>query len=543
MTTSFVRALGNEAGVQLNPLVDNSEMPASGNADQSFGIAMRATRGRIDKAFTVTPDNFYARLGRGETLRASALNEAWIHVFEALNNGAYTAVVARLVGEDAKNKWMTVKLDGEKGTTFAVAEGEPADYDIAIKHHECFNDGIKIHLHADEKREGGKNVDNDMVTLAVTDSKDVKLYEFTGSLTAGSRDDYGKSNFLSDVVESLTEHLEVMVKSGVKIKPSSNAYGFNENGELKWTTSKVLNYFDEGVVGNFTTETYVKAREMLQKTQAGYSYIASGGTQAIGLLSQLMTLSFNTNRQFRFDVPGHLTPEQAIAFIESLNPYGSKTAQLIHAYWTPLKTNDPTGVNGKSYIGTSGLNIGLACGRNAAKNQKGFAPKNYPIAGKLFPITRNGIVQTYTPQGPELSQLAAAKINPVVYEAYETGGLYVFLDSLTCAPVTNSLRKLISVAEMSSSVDDAVTGAAKMFLQMPMKTAVNRMKDWMQTYFEDAQTAEWIIPSEDAAMTGGAFKFEVKPNAMSPFDKMDVNYWVHYDGTDRQIFATQTLSK
>lgn len=548
MTTAFVRALGNESGVQLNPLVDNSEMPATGNADQSFAIIMRATRGRIDKPFAVDPSNFYKRLGYGETLRASALNEAWIHVFEALNNGAYTAVVARLVGPDAKNKWMTVKFGevGELGSeevVYEVPQSDPEDYSIAVKHLECFNDGVSISVHADEKRENGALVANDMVTLVLSDSKGTKLYEFTGSLTLGSKDDYGVSNYLPDVVESMTDNVQVEVAQGSNVSPESPAYGFNDSGESSWATSEVLEYFNEGTVGDYTTETYVKAREGLEKTQLEYRYIASGGTQAPGLLSQLITLSFNTNRQMRFDVPGNLLPEQAIAFIESVNPYGSKAAHLIHAYWTPLKTNDPSGVNGKSYIGTSGLNIGLACGRNAAKNAKGFAPKNYPIAGRMFPITRSGVVQTYTPSNPEFSQLAAAKINPVVYESYETGGLYVFKDSLTCAPVTNSLRKLIAVAEMSTSVDDAVTGTAKMFLQLPMKTAVKRMSDWLKQYMEDAQAAEWLVNSNDPAMGGAAFKIEVAPNAARPYDQMDVRYWVRYDGTARQIFVTQTLTK
>lgn len=559
MTTSFVRALGQESGVQLNPLVDNSELPATGNADQSFAIAMRATRGRIDKAFAVNPSNFYQRLGRGETLRANALNEAWIHVFEALNNGAYTAVVSRLVGEDAHNGWMlatfydngddtvntfsTRMVDEVDDIVFAVEELHPEFSGIAVKHHECFNDGITISIHADEKREFGALTANDVVTMVLSDAKGVRLYEFTGSLTEGSTDDYGNSNYLPDVVEALTNNVEVIVTGNLKVNPTSTAYGFNKSGETSWVTSEVLYYFNEGPIGDYTTETYVKAREQLEKTQFEYRYIASGGTQAIGLISQLITLSYNTNRQFRFDIPGDLTPEQAIAFIESINPYGAKTSHLLHAFWTPLKTNDPSGVNGKSYIGTSALNIGFACGRNAAKNSKGFAPKNYPIAGRMFPVSRSGIVQTYTPSNPELSQLAAAKINAVIYESYETGGLYVFRDSLTCAPVTNSLRKLIAVADMSTSVDDAVTGTAKMFLQLPMSQAVKRMTDWIKKYLEDAQTAGWLVNSEDAAMSGGAFKYEIKPNEARPYDQMDVKYWVHYDGTARQIFATQTLTK
>lgn len=545
MTTSFVRALGEQSGVQLNPLGDNSEMPTTGTADQNLAIAMRATRGRIDKAFSVDGSNFYKRLGYGETLRANALNEAWIHVQEALTNGTAQAVVTRMVGKDAQNKWMTISIDKATGAiSFAVSAAQsPESYDIAVKHLECFNDGIQLSIHADENRVGGQLAANDYVTLMLSDSKGVKLYEFSGSLTEGSQDDYGKSDYLPDVIEALTDNVEVMVSVGVSIAPESQAYGFDENGETSWANSALLSYFSEGVVGDYTTETYVQARENLEKTQLQYRYIASGGTQAPGLLSQLMTLAFNTNRQLRFDIDGTLTPEQAIAFIESINPYGAKASHLIHAYWTPLKTNDPSGVNGKSYIGTSGLNIGLACGRNAAKNAKGFAPKNYPVAGRMFPVNRSGIVQTYTPSNPELNQLAAAKINPVVYESYETGGLYVFRDSLTCAPVKNSLRKLIAVAEMSTSVDDAVTGTAKMYLQLPMATAVKRMNDWLKGYLEGAEAAEWITPSNDPTMGGASFRYEVKPNAANPYDQMDVNYWVHYDGTARQIFATQTLSK
>jgi hypothetical protein len=48
MSTAFVRQLGSESGVQLNPLRDNSEIPTTDNSDQVFGIMMRATRGRID---------------------------------------------------------------------------------------------------------------------------------------------------------------------------------------------------------------------------------------------------------------------------------------------------------------------------------------------------------------------------------------------------------------------------------------------------------------------------------------------------------------
>mgnify|MGYP007135826407 FL=1 len=96
MTVSFVRQLGAESGVQLNPLRDNSEIPAGDNSDQVFAIAMRATRGRIDKAFKVNRSNVQKRLGKGESLRVSELNEAYVHVREALDNGAYAVSYTHL---------------------------------------------------------------------------------------------------------------------------------------------------------------------------------------------------------------------------------------------------------------------------------------------------------------------------------------------------------------------------------------------------------------------------------------------------------------
>lgn len=544
MNTSFSRSLGHESGVQLNRLIDGSEIPSTGNADQSFAIAMRATRGRIDKAFAVNAATFYTRLGYGESMRSSSLNEAWIQTFEALNNGANQAVVARLVGTDAKLSWVTATLDETTGAfTFGVESGAtPLNYTIAVKHLECYNDGIYLKIHADELREGGANVANNIVTLSIFDAKDTKLYEFKGSLDPAAKDDYGNSNYLPDIVESQTSNLEVLAEN-VAVPIVSTAYGFDENGNPKSAKSEILSYFTEGTVGNYATSVYVAARERLERTQLEYEYIASGGSQAAGLLTQLATLADNTNKQFRFDISGALTPEAVIAFMESLNISGSKSSHLIHAYWAPLKTNDPSGINGKGYYGTSALNIAYACSRNAVKDAKGFAPKNYPIAGKNYPVNRSGVVQTYTPNPSELSKLAAAKVNPVVYEKYSGGGLYVFLDSLTCAPVTNSLRKLIAVAEMSTTIDAAVTAAAKDYLQLPMAESVKKMNDWIKPYFEGAQTAGWIVPSNDPQMGGASFKYAIAPNAANPYDKMDVQYWLHYDGTNRQTFVTQTITR
>lgn len=552
MSTAFVRQLGAESGVQLNPLRDASEIPAGDNSDQVFGIMMRATRGRIDKPFAVDRGNVFKKLGSGEQIRLNALNEAWVHVVEALNKGAYQAVIQRLVTDSAVIKWAVVKPELDDTTTptgafeFTVSDDEPVgSYLFAVKHLGCFNDGIVLEFRAEEVEEGGLPADNDKLTLRLRDKEGNMLYEFYGSLKSDAKDDYGNSAYLPDVVLSQTDEVEILVGSigdDAVIANGSDAYGYNSNGQQKWAKSDALVCFSEGGTA-YTTQNYMAAREKLQYTQLDYAYVSSGGTQAPALLAQLAQLAFDTNRQLRFGVPGNLSPEAAVAFVNQLNMGASPTAHLMHAFWSPLKTDDPTGVNPHGFIGTETLNIAYACGRNAVKNAKGFAPKNYPIAGREWPVQRTRIVQVYSPTNQELNLLARAKINPVIYETYTGGGRYVFRDSLTCALVESSLKKLIAVADMSTHIDDAVTRAAKDYLQLPMETSVKRMRDYLTFLFEGAEASKWLVPSADPMMNGKAWAYQVQPNELRPYDSMDVSYWLRYAGTNRQTFVTQTLTR
>ncbi|MCF7995408.1 MAG: hypothetical protein K9L88_11270, partial [Chromatiaceae bacterium] len=109
--------------------------------------------------------------------------------------------------------------------------------------------------------------------------------------------------------------------------------------------------------------------------------------------------------------------------------------------------------------------------------------------------------------------------------------------------VDNSLKKLIAVAEMSTSIDHFVTRYGKDMLQLPMEIAIKRMRDALTALFEAAQASGWLVPSNDPEMDGAAWRFEVQANAQRPYDLMDVRYWLRYDGTTRQIHVTQTLSK
>jgi hypothetical protein len=107
MPVAFYRPgqMNGQSGVQLNRLVDQSGMPDAGYASQSAATAVRATRGRIDRANAVTSASVFRRLGRPQPIRQSQLNEGLEQVMEAVSNGAYQVVTARLHSAAAKIKW------------------------------------------------------------------------------------------------------------------------------------------------------------------------------------------------------------------------------------------------------------------------------------------------------------------------------------------------------------------------------------------------------------------------------------------------------
>lgn len=553
MASYFTRSIGAEPGVQLNPLVDSSALPSASDSDQRFGIVMRATRGRIDRPFLVTASDVYDKLGAGEQIRVNALNTAWVHVVEALNNGAQAAVVQRITTDSAKVKYLvitkqTASEEGETATgfDFAVAEELPSDYFVAVKHLECFNDGIIVSIHADELTEGGVNVANSALQIRLADPDGNVLYSYEGSLVAGTVDDYGNSYYLPDVVAKNTDALEVYVGAtgdDAQIETTSDAYGYSDSGTAQWVDSGVQVCFEEGGT-DYTTAQYQAAAKSLVSSESAFTYVSSGGSESVALLSALMDVCEEENLILKFDIPGSLTPDEAITFLNStgLTSRG-EYAHLAQAFWSPIKSDDPTGKNGYGIYGVATLNIAMSCARNASKDANGFAQKRQPIAGKNYPIARTNMRLAYTTKKPEPSRLAKACINPCGYEVYSSGGQFVFVDSLTCAATTNSLRKLAAVADMSVAVDEAVCRYGHDVLQTPMVDAIDAMEKYLEKYFENATTAKWLVTSEDDQMNGEAWRFTVSKSAEKPYDKLIVKYWLHYDGTARQIEVTQTITK
>lgn len=534
------RQLGAQAGIQLNPLRDNTDGIGPDGSDQVAAIFGRFKRGRIDAPFKVNRGNLRSKLGASESIRISALNEAYVHAYEMVNSGTYELVVNRLAPAAAINKW-AVFNNAANVSAFTVSADEPsADYIFAVKHLECFNDGIKIEVNAERvQNASGVAVPSKIITLRLREPNGNLLFEFKGSLDPQATDEFGQDAFIGSKIAAQTDLVAIKVAADVEIPVSADCYGRAASGAEKLATTgdAPLVLFVENGSG-YTNEDYDRIIAQLENSTMDFGYIAGGGSQSVALLSKLAALSVRANRQFAFDVPGELDPVAAATFINQL----SLDSHYHQAYWTPLETDDPLN-GGKAVIGTSGFNIGRRCARNAQTNSYGLAPKNFPIAGKEWPLVRTGIKQLYTPSEYELNDLALAKINPVVYERYNGGGRYVFLDSLTTAKTMVSYRKLISVAEMSSSIDDMVAKYGKEILQLPMDIAIKRMTDYLEFLFNAARASGWLVASQEEALGDKGWAFTIERNKVRPADRMDVGYSLHYDGVVRAIFITQTLSR
>lgn len=511
--------------------------------------------------------------GAGETLNND--NNINLDIASTSNVGAKASAYATVTGGMVDGVVMlnhgsgyaanntTVSFSQSNNPEFFASPYPPGDplapnsYFFALMHLEAFNDGVIVELHADAVRVNSAPASNDVVTLRLRDPvNNGVLWQFTGSLHDDATDDFGNSIYLPDVIQSQTDAMEIVIGGNTAIAPSSPAYGYDGNGQQQWVSSvDPVYYFSEGpsdtAFAYDDTDLYA-ARQSLQATNLPFGYISGGGNNAASLdsfyqalLAELAALSHLTNVPLKFDVPfdtGDPSPvATAINWIEGLNLYAGDSPHLLHAYWTPIVCQDPTGLSGRLCIGTATLNIAYACGRNARVNSNGFARKNAPVAGTNWPINRRNMQQQYFPTEQDLSALATAKINPVLFKPYATGGKFVFVDFLTMAPVTNSLRKLISVAEMACAIDQAIADYSNEIIALPMTEAIVQTKDFLKALFEGAELAAWLVPS--AELNNAAFAYSVVADAQRPYDLALISYSLSYDGAVRQIIMTQTLVK
>lgn len=541
MFHAHTRQLGAQPGVQLNPLRDNTNGFAAGTSDQVFAVVGRFRRGRIDAAFPVNRGNRLSLLGKPESIRLSALNEAHVQLAEALDAGASEAVVARLVTDTAVISYAAFNIAANVSTFTASTTVPVAPFLFHFKHLGCFNDGIIVEVQADKvfAADGVTPAPAKVITLRLREPNGNLMWEFTGSLDPAAVDDFGKDYFIGSVISAQTDEVVIAVAADAAIPVTADCYGRNADGSPKVATSGAtpLVLFSEGGTG-YTAANYDKAIGLLENGSKDFGYIISGGSQAVALLSKLGQFAVRVNRHFVFDVPGNLSPTAAIAFVAQL---GLDT-HFCQNYWAPLLADDPVN-GGKAIIGTAGYNVGLRCARNAQTNAYGLAPKNAPVAGKEWPLNRTGVKQISYPSSVELSDMALAQINPVLNEVYQGGSRFVFTDALTCVKSITSYRKLISVAEMSSTLDDAVAKYGKEVLTLPMDVAMKRMTDFLTGLFESARATGWLVGSNDPALGDKGYTFNVVRNAQRPADRMDVTYGLHYDGVVRAIHITQTLSR
>ncbi|SER35355.1 MULTISPECIES: hypothetical protein [Pseudomonas] len=526
------------SGVQLLSLVGATNRGVLSNTDQIFATVGRFERGAIDRAFLIDESVRARMIGQPQSILASALNEAHVQLYEALDAGAYQAVVSRLVPAAAKLSLMVATVPATADApVWSVADTLPATALISVKHLECFNDGVKIGIHAVEKTDdNGAAVASSEIKLKLIDvaSGNDLFDEFQGSLIVTDKDESGMSYYLPSIVSGLTEFVEVGVAK-TSVDPAAPFYGLDSDGVEKWSYA-TLNYFSEGGT-TYANADYDTAIQRLWDTDIGYGYLHVGGSRNTALISKMANFAYKVNKPFPFDVPGDLSVEGVVAFMKSLN----LTTHYPVAYWMPVVSDDPIN-GGKAYIGASGLQIGMRCARNAQTDANNVAPKHYPVAGKAYPIGRTGMRQTVKLTDPQLDALAKVGVNPVCYEVYNDGGLYVFRDSLTvAAALTTGDKKLASTAEMSADVDTAITSFGKECLQKPMSVALRDMKTYIETLFPTLQAAEWFVPSD--ALKGSAWTATIVPNARYPKEKMDVRYQISYNGVARIITVGQTLSK
>lgn len=547
MTQNFSRTIGKRSGVQLNEINDQSEQPSTSTVAHNIAIVGRFPRGRIDKVFAVSQGRFKRTIGQAVSLAVSALAEPAVHIYESLKAGTIQAIVSRLVAAGSTNKLLVAAVpsgeaEGGAANVWSVVDeetGPTGDFLIALKHLECFSDGVvaEIHAHA-VTAANGTPAESNIISVQLRDVIDNKIIlgPYKGSLDVGALDEFQKSFYIGDVIAQSTDVLQVVeVKDGATVAPAATFYG-RKNNKDQWA-SKKLEYFTEGAQV-YTTDELDAALDRIKRSRPTFTYLCSGGTESVALLSRLLALGKTLNRQVLWDIPGRLNPEAAATFYSSIG--GDADSLYSHAYWAPLSADNPV-VGGKAIFGTSGMQAGLRCKRNAQTNAKGIAPRNRPIAGDDYSVARTNITQIFDlDEDIDLEVLAESRINPVIFRDYTTGGKYAWVDSVTGAQ-TEGASKLIAVAEMATYVDDTVAAAAQGFLQKPMAEAITETTKFLEKFFEALQSAGWLQAS--AELGGACYSATVQANANQPFEKMNVEYSICYDGTNRITVVQQNLVK
>lgn len=546
MATNFSRALGKNPGVQLNPTLDSSEgFARDAVEDQSFACVARLMRGPIDRAFAVSAANAKKVTGMPESVRKNPLNDAHTQLLEAISIGAKRAVVSRLVGANAQNRWVVVKkpaqTTGTYNLVFELANDIPSSgFIFAIKHKGCFNDGIKLSLSAKEVlNDRNAPIDAKVATVTVMDRSNVVIDTFTASLDINNTDSEGKPEHLQSFIDNFSsDDYEIVLAEGATIPAGCAAYGKDANGLQRTQTSALLYPFTEGSVTSFTAQQYQAAVKRLEDSDLDFAYITTLGSSALTLCASLAQLAFKKNIILGADIDGNLTPKQAIAWVGQLG----LRSHLLFLNWSPIESQDPNGVSGRLKLGTSAYRIARMCQRNAAINALGFSRKQYPIAGRQYPLQRQGMKQIYKPNEDELSDLAAAGITPVIHQTFSSGSGYVFNDAITAAGKETSYLNLLNSVDIVTTIERDISRLAReLLLFLPMEEAIETAYRLIKDYLDNATTSKWLVSSQE--LGGASYQLRIQKNAQRPADVMNIDLKMHPEGCTRQVHISPEITR
>lgn len=570
----FERQIGEQSGIQLNPTVDRTDGVA-GFGDQTAAIVGSFSRGRIDKPFWVDGQTLRAKLGVPVSIAKSLLNEAYLHVFESLRNGAQQVLVSRLVRESVTNDYVVIQIDPTAGalqtetgepildglgdpitvgntaiitTASTIATGFTDELAIAFKLLDGINEGFIVRANFDAYDDVDAYIYDEQLEATVFNPKSLRLtievldktnsqvlYRAIGAVHPDSVDEFGQTRYIGNLASDVfVFSAGNLLDAGYQSALEDSTMGIMADGTrlFKRETVTPFDFIDTA----YTNGELDTACNALRYTNEDFGYLMGGGTQSVPLITRLIDLAYNTETLLAIDVPSDKTEEEAITWVSALNVDNF----LVSCYWTPLKCDEPLN-GGKAIWGSSGAQIGLRCNRNARINSLGFAPKNNPIAGKDWPLPRTGISQLRTQTPNQLSALAKAKINPVILDKFSDGSRYTFRDSLSMARTLISKKKLITVAEMSAHLNQVCVRIVKDHLQKGMTVAIARSRAQIERLLKNAEASGWLVPSRDAATLGLSYTLELQPNEARPNDWMDVRLAVSFDGVARVAIIEQTI--
>lgn len=523
--------VGQQPGVQINLAVDRTDRLLQETGDQTFATVLTASRGRIDKPMRVAADKLKRYLGEAQSLRESELNSTYIQVVDAFTTGAAAAVVMRLVSTQAINNYIII-THGDKDI-FKIAEDVQgnSDWFLQIKLADCINEGVYVELQ--------KGKTNNELTLKIRErkynskGKEVAtgniLYEITGSTDINAVDDSGQSYYLADVAERFYgDWLTVEANQQAKTILATDLYA------QQLTGAGVVPFSDPS--GEISNEVYLAAAEKIKKTSLQYRYIMTDSSN-LALIDAFFKAAVYNNRKMFANVPGNLTPEAAIRWVEQFE-WDNQQSMYIDWIWTPVKRQDPTYKNGVVLLASVGQKVGYSCARNGNLNGYGMPPLQQPIAGSDYMLTGTNFTQIYQPDVVEIADLAEARINPCIYEEYHNASGYVWSDSLSGTQKTG-ISKLSSATEITIWLQDYFGRYSKSHLQKPMEERIRKQKEELEKVLNWAEASGWLIKS--TSLGGVAYSYSVKRNERYPDDRMDWIINIGIEGVVRQVIGNTNM--